>query len=92
MSQEKECKEFDEVNKPKHYNFGDIEVIDFIKQVTNTIKNPFVAYCIGNTIKYVSRAMVKGKPIQDLQKAQWHLNKAIETFGEEGDIYVDNRR
>lgn len=75
---------FDPVNKPAHYNFGGIEVIDFIKQVINTYKNPFIAYCISNVIKYTARAMVKGNALQDLQKAQWYLNKAIETIQIEG--------
>ena len=82
---------YDMVNKPKHYNFGDIEVIHFIKQVVNTFKNPYVGMCIGHVIRYTSRCMLKGKPLQDLQKAQWYLNEAIKTFEEEGDIYVDSR-
>src|SRR5699024_5410944 len=32
-------KEDDKVNHPSHYNYGDIEVIDYIKQVTNGYAN-----------------------------------------------------
>src|SRR5699024_1580955 len=45
----------DMVNSPSHYNFGDIEVVDFIDQVTKHY-NSDVAYHIGNAIKYISRA------------------------------------
>ena len=43
----------DNVNSPSHYNFGDIEVVDFIDQVTKHY-NSEVAYHIGNAIKYLS--------------------------------------
>ena len=92
VSEGKEGVVYDVVNKPRHYNFGLIEVIDFIKQVVNTHKNPYAGYCIGNVIKYVARAMVKGKPIEDLKKAGYYLNEAIKIISEEGDLYVDNGR
>ena len=76
-------KEDDKVNHPSHYNYGDIEVIDYIKQVTNGYANhPYEAYCIGNVLKYISRAPFKnGK--EDLEKAQWYLNAALETYKDE---------
>lgn len=92
VSEGKEGVVYDVVNKPRHYNFGLIEVIDFIKQVVNTHKNPYAGYCVGNVIKYVARAMVKGKPIEDLKKAGYYLNEAIKIISEEGDLYVDNGR
>lgn len=48
-------KERDVVNKPNHYTYGDIEVIDYIEQVTKNYK-PELAFAIGNAIKYISRA------------------------------------
>lgn len=67
--------EQDVVNKPKHYTYGDIEVIDFIEQVTKDYK-PELAFSIGNAIKYISRANHKnGK--EDLDKARWYLNRAF---------------
>lgn len=92
VSEGKEEVVYDVVNKPRHYNFGLIEVIDFIKQVVNTHKNPYAGYCVGNVIKYVARAMVKGKPIEDLKKAGYYLNEAIKIISEEGDLYVDSGR
>ena len=70
--------EQDVVNKPKHYTYGDIEVIDYIEQVTKDYK-PELAFAIGNAIKYISRANRKnGK--EDLDKARWYLNRAFEKW------------
>mgnify|MGYP006267888567 CR=1 FL=1 len=65
-------KEEDVVNHPKHYTHGGVETIDFIlaKQL---------GFCLGNVVKYVSRAGVKThNPLEDLKKARWYLNKEIE--------------
>lgn len=68
----------DKVNRPSHYTYGDIEIIDFIEQVTKDYK-PELAFAIGNAIKYISRANRKnGK--EDLDKARWYLNRAFEKW------------
>lgn len=68
----------DNVNHPSHYNFGDIEVVDFIEQVTKHY-NPDVAYHIGNAIKYLSRAPHKnGK--EDIAKAKWYIERAFDKW------------
>ncbi|MGO4038121.1 DUF3310 domain-containing protein [Staphylococcus pseudintermedius] len=70
----------DKVNHPSHYTYGDIEVVDFIEQVTKDYK-PELAFAIGNAIKYISRANRKnGK--EDLDKARWYLNRAFEKWEE----------
>ena len=63
----------DPVNKPTHYTHGGIEVIDFIEAKS-------LGYHLGNVVKYISRAGLKGtdKGREDLLKAQWYLNRAIE--------------
>ena len=65
---------FNDVSRPRHYANKNIEVIDFI---VDTLKHP-KDYCIGNVIKYISRHELKGNPLQDLQKAMYYLQKAIE--------------
>lgn len=66
--------ETDNVNSPKHYTQGTIEVIDFI------IDQEF-NYLEGNIIKYVSRYTMKNG-LEDLKKAKWYLDKLIkETEG-----------
>ena len=68
----------DKVNHPSHYTYGDIEVVDFIEQVTKDYK-PELAFVIGNAIKYISRANRKnGK--EDLDKARWYLNRAFKKW------------
>lgn len=68
----------DKINHPSHYTYGDIEIIDFIEQVTKDYK-PELAFAIGNAIKYISRANRKnGK--EDLNKARWYLNRAFEKW------------
>ncbi|MDT0703934.1 DUF3310 domain-containing protein [Mammaliicoccus sciuri] len=68
----------DTVNHPSHYNFGDIEVVDFIEQVTKHY-NSDVAYHIGNAIKYISRAPHKnGK--EDIAKAKWYIERAFDKW------------
>lgn len=63
----------DPVNRPTHYTHGGIEVIDFIEAKS-------LGYHLGNVVKYISRAGLKGtdKGREDLLKAQWYLNRAIE--------------
>ena len=60
----------DNVNSPAHYKIGGIETIDFIEAKQ-------LGYNLGNVIKYVSRAYHKGNPVEDLQKAQWYLERQI---------------
>ena len=60
----------DMVNHPPHYKAGGIETIDFIEA-----KN--LGYNLGNVVKYVSRADLKGNKLEDLQKARWYLDRAI---------------
>lgn len=68
----------DTVNHPSHYNYGEIEVIDFIEQVTQHY-NPNVAYHIGNAIKYLARSPHKnGK--EDVAKAKWYIERAYENW------------
>lgn len=72
--------EHDPVNNPPHYNMGEIECIDYIKQVLGL--DGFIAYCHGNMIKYQHRYRYKQKPVEDMDKARWYLEKMIETLRE----------
>lgn len=68
----------DMVNSPSHYNYGEIEVIDFIEQVTQHY-NANVAYHIGNAIKYLARSPHKnGK--EDVEKAKWYIERAFDNW------------
>lgn len=77
-------KQFDDVLKPKHYADSKIEVIDYIE-------DKGLGFCLGNVIKYVSRAgkkhsagmTDKEKAIQDLKKAQYYLDRRIKELEED---------
>jgi len=70
-------KKYDAVEKPEHYNQGEVECIDAIRAMLGT--EGFIAYCQGNALKYTWRHQYKGKAIEDLQKAQWYMNRIIAT-------------
>lgn len=69
---------FDPVNRPAHYTDSNIEVIDYIEDKK-------LGFCLGNAIKYISRAGKKkdngrdmiDKEIEDLKKAMWYINRRI---------------
>ena len=64
---------FDPVTKPLHYNTGEIECIDYVKQVLGV--EGFIAYCHGNMIKYQHRHRYKQNPVEDMDKADWYMQK-----------------
>lgn len=73
-SDKSECThpEDDAVNHPSHYTDGKIEVIDYIEDKK-------LGFCLGNAVKYISRAGKKNpdKEVEDLQKAIWYINRRI---------------
>ncbi|WP_232780275.1 DUF3310 domain-containing protein [Macrococcoides caseolyticum] len=73
-------KVIDVINKAGHYNYGEIEVIDFIEQVIEHYPS-VVANSIANVIKYVARAPHKND-VQDLEKAQYYIKRAIDKTNE----------
>jgi hypothetical protein len=68
----------DMVNHPPHYTVGGIETIDYIK--AKLTPEEFIGYLKGNVIKYTSRAGKKDDIVQDLEKAQWYMNRQIKAL------------
>lgn len=66
----------DQVNHPSHYTNGGIECIDAIRASMTT--DEYRGMLKGNTMKYLWRYRLKGKPVQDLEKALWYLSRLIE--------------
>lgn len=66
----------DAVNHPGHYTShpSGVECI----QVTE-----HMSFCLGNAIKYIWRADLKGNAIEDLQKARWYVDREIARLGGE---------
>lgn len=58
----------DPVNHPSHYTQYPVEVIEITEQLN---------FLLGNVVKYVLRADYKGKPLEDLKKARWYLDREI---------------
>ena len=65
----------DMVNNPPHYNQTGIECIQAISAATDT---GFKYYLQGNVMKYLWRFDYKDKPLEDLQKAKWYLDRLID--------------
>lgn len=59
------------IDHPAHYNMGKIEVIDAIEDWQ-------LDFCLGNAVKYIARAKHKGSELEDLKKARWYLDRAIQ--------------
>jgi len=74
----------DPVERPRHYNNGSVECIDAIRAALGD--EGFQAYCQGNVLKYLWRHKYKGKPVEDLRKCTWYLQRLIETIEKEEDI------
>jgi len=82
QKEKENLKVVDMVNSPEHYNKAGIEAIDIIQSVTG---DGFEAYLQGNILKYMCRYKYKNG-LEDLEKAQWYLNRLIETkIGDEYD-------
>ena len=66
----------DLVNHPPHYTHGDVECIDAIESALGPAG--FAAYLRGQVMKYIWRAEHKANAVEDLKKARWYLDRAIE--------------
>ena len=75
--------DWDAVNSPNHYNNGSIECIEGIQASMSA--EAFAGYLKGNCMKYLWRYDYKGKPAEDLQKAQWYLAKLLNVVVFEGE-------
>ena len=66
----------DNVNHPRHYTThpSGVECI----QITE-----HMGFNLGNAVKYIWRADLKGKQVEDLRKAVWYINREIERISNE---------
>jgi len=65
----------DTVNNPKHYTShpSGVECIEITEHMS---------FNLGNAVKYVWRASLKGKEIEDLRKARWYIDREIQRLNE----------
>jgi len=73
----------DPVNSPAHYTAGNTEVIDVIEDWVRHAPDPVVGGLQWQAIKYISRMWLKQDPYEDAKKAQWYLNRLINTLATE---------
>jgi len=61
------------VDHPKHYNDNPsgVECIDVVEHMT---------FNVGNAVKYLWRAGLKGDRVEDLRKAAWYVNREIDEW------------
>ena len=67
----------DNINSPAHYTYGKIECIDYIRDKD-------FDFCLGNAIKYITRAGHKGNAVEDLRKAIKYIEFEIEKLEDKG--------
>lgn len=60
------------VNHPSHYGGADNPY-----EAIKVIEAWGLGFNLGNTVKYIARAEHKGATVQDLEKAQWYLQREI---------------
>lgn len=65
----------EQVDHPDHYTGGGIEVIDYLR--AKLTPEQYAGFCLGNALKYLSRAGRKGDAATDLRKAAWYLDALI---------------
>ena len=68
---DRRCSAVDVVNHPPHYTAhpSGVECI----QITE-----HMGFCLGNAVKYIWRADLKGDAVEDLRKAIWYIQREIE--------------
>lgn len=61
----------DPVNHPKHYT-GHPSGVECITVTEH------MGFCVGNAVKYLWRAGLKGSALEDLRKARWYIDREIQ--------------
>jgi len=60
----------DTINHPAHYTAhpSGVECIEVAEHMN---------FCLGNALKYIWRAGLKGDAVEDLKKARWYIDREI---------------
>lgn len=72
------------VEHPSHYTSGGIECIDAMKAMlagyeqAKIVTKFYWHFLSGQVLKYLWRWPLKERPLQDLKKARWYLDRLIE--------------
>lgn len=81
-----EKEDYDPVSKPKHYMLVDgVEVRDICKAMADRMESKYSSFFISDYIQFLQYVLRfdQKNGIEDLKKAEWYLQKLIETENKE---------
>ena len=74
------AKRNDSVNSPAHYTRGSQEAIDIIEEAIQDAPDAKLGMLQAQVLKYLLRMWLKDNPEQDARKAQWYLNRLVDSL------------
>ena len=70
----------DRVNSPSHYTAGTQEAIDIIEEAIDAAPSNKLGMLQAQVLKYLLRLWLKDNPAEDARKAQWYLNRLVDSL------------
>ena len=70
----------DMVNSPAHYTAGRFEAIDVIEDAIEAAPSTKQAFLQAQVLKYLLRLWLKSNGKEDAEKAQWYLNRLVDSL------------
>lgn len=83
------------VEHPSHYTSGGIECIDAMKAMlagyeqAKTVTKFYWHFLSGQVLKYLWRWPLKERPLQDLKKARWYLDRLIDDVEKQDHVVTE---
>ena len=70
----------DRVNSPSHYTAGSQEAIVTIEEAIEHAPSVKSGMLQAQVLKYLLRLWLKDNPLEDAKKAQWYLNRLVDSL------------
>ena len=70
----------DRVNSPSHYTKGKVEAIEIIEDAIGDAPSVQAGMLQAQVLKYLLRLWLKDNPAEDARKAQWYLNRLVNSL------------
>jgi hypothetical protein len=83
----------DPINHPSHYTSSPARCAECGRQIECIDVAEHWNFCLGNCLKYLWRAGLKGDALEDLRKARFYLDREIarrEAAGKAGEAMPDH--
>jgi hypothetical protein len=78
---------------PDHYKNANWEAIEIIEavviQMIRAGHAPDAAYNVGASLKYLLRTGRKGEALEQVQKAEWHIRRAVNMLARQPNFESD---